>query len=94
MMRYRIEAIDDDGRTTGEIDLDAVKIIPPGGTLVFCLPLETLSVDFEQACAALRRFFGTRPVLVMRGNDIKIYAIADSPGVSTEGASWAMEKAK
>ncbi len=67
-----------------------VKLIPAGSIPVFCFSPETFDQEVHRAREQLRDFFGARKVLVIRG-DVQIYAIADQSGVSTEGASWAIE---
>lgn len=67
-----------------------VKLIPAGAIPVFCLSPDTLDQDVHRVGEELRAFFGEHKVLVIRG-EVEIYAIVDQCGVSTEGASWAME---
>lgn len=76
------------------IDPEWVKLIPANSIPVFCLPVDTLDSDMERVRVELKRFFGDRKVLAIRSGEVQIYAIADRPGVSTEGAAWAMEEAE
>ena len=71
-----------------------VKLIPADSIPVFCFPADILHSDLEYAREYLTEFFGERKFLVIRSNEVQIFAIANSASVSTEGAAWAMEGAK
>jgi len=71
-----------------------VRLIPADSIPVFCLNENVVDADVFRIREQLADFFGDRKFLVIRSGDVQIYAIADRDGVSTEGASWAMEGAK
>jgi hypothetical protein len=90
-VKYRIEQIGDGGDVIATMDLDGFKVIPPAHTLVFNFPSAALISDIERAQAQLFDFFGDRKIIVIHGDDVRIWAVASGSTVSAEGASWAME---
>ena len=73
--------------------IEWVKLIPADSIPVFCFPESITNSDLHHASDVLLQFFGERKCLVVRGC-VEVCAIADSPSVSAEGASWAMEGAQ
>ncbi len=65
---------DADGHTIG---LESVKVIPPGGTIVFSLSFEVLDIDVQRIYDDLKDFFGDRKVIVIRAGDTQITYLAE-----------------
>jgi hypothetical protein len=77
---------------------DRVQVIPPGGKLLFYVSQNTVDADLRRIREELHDFFGSdRKIGVVRSGDVEVIYFADTDplffGVSTEGASWAMEGA-
>ena len=71
-MKYRLEAIDDNGAALEGIDVTSVQIVPPGGALLFIVPPDTLDRDLDGLRAELHTFFGGRKIGVMRAGAAQV----------------------
>ncbi len=67
-----------------------IKLIPADSIPVFCFAPDTLDRDLAHYAEELFEFFGSRKVLVIRGN-VDIYAIADPASVGTEDVPFVMK---
>lgn len=78
-MKYRLQAITDDGLVKSETDIDALHI-PQGGDLVVRVGQDVLDVELHHISVQLREFFGDRHrVLVVHGN-IEFLRLVEVPG--------------
>ncbi len=78
-MKYRLQALDDDGLVTSDTEIDALHI-PKGGDLVVILPPLIPDWALERIATDLHKFFeGRHRVLVMRGEDVKFMRIVEEP---------------
>ena len=84
MIRYKLQAIDDAGNTIGEVPMEALKILPVGGIVVFSVDRSTLDADLIRLRQELHEIgkAHNRKMVAVRAGEVSITWIPDGEGVS------------
>lgn len=78
-MKYRLQALDDDGLVTSDTEIAALHI-PKGGDLVVSVAAPITDADFARLRDDLFTFFKERHrVVLIRAGDVKFLRIVEEP---------------